>query len=1420
MLNSRKTSITIAVMEPPLYPWKRFWCPRGGTISLADQGFLLDPNSEYAKYHESDVRSFESISDIDCLVLLGEPGIGKSTTLQAEFEKARQAAEVTGDLAVLFNLRDYSTDERLERKVFQSESILRWRDGEGLLYLFLDSLDEGLLRIDNIASVLLTELKEFPCTRLRLRVACRPADWPVTLEQGLIDLWGEAHVRTFELVPLRRVDVASAAQASGIEPDRLIQEVIDRDVVPLAIKPVTLKFLTATFLKDGTLPTSRVELYSEGCKRLCEETNPHRRDSPQGRGKLSASQRLALAARVAAVTQFSNRSAVWFGSTDGIEPEDAPLESLTGVERERGHELTVDIASLREVLDTGLFAAAGPYRQRWRHQTYAEFLAAYYLHIHRVSPSKLRKIFLHPDDSSKLIPQLRETAAWLAGMSTEAFQLLVRTDPEYLLGSEVAAATHADRAILARRLLNGFELGTILQSVWEIRHNFPRLDCPALPTIVQVYVADSSRSRDARIVALEIIRACRLSSLMKDVLPLALSDQEHIDIRVRATAAIAALGNSELRRALRPLALGSASDDARDDLKGYALAATWPEHLETSELFAALTPPKTNHHFGPYARFLDSGLATQVSARDLTAALTWATQHTRGRDELDKLHKLASDILVRAVDCIDQPQILDLLAQALFERAKAYTDSDRITARLCAAGDGSRRSMSRAMFSMAAGVPHGPYYIMDICAIMPADVPWLLSELTTTAADGIRRTISELISRRLDPNDVETIDAVLTAAVGIDQLKSAMEPFLSAVELGSPLADDLKRHHELLTARHEPKAAAPAVPMEQAVDQALTSNLPDAFFRVDMILSNHERKSDPAGPYPEWQRLSVQTRSLIIASARRYLTARPPTPAGDWWRQGIFTNGLLAAYGALLLLTVEAPEALDQLDAADWEFWTRIAVPIWNGGRDDQGRSTLLGKAYQRASNTFLATLSDVIDGENERHKRVFVVDRLEDLWNEEVTVLLREKLAGPTLCPDSFRCILGKLLEKGDVEAKAVARTLATGKIAEAGEERKRAVLATVELLASDVAEWRDVWPVLQANQPFGVEVLELVAYEREYSSFALNLDEGEIAEICIWLSAHGLDKKDEPSGFVTPARALANWWNTLINYLMNKGSAGACHAIEHLIEALPQYADGLQHCLRTAEDRFRRSTWSPLAPDEVFRLAEWDAGGALVMSLHGIRTRGEWQKQVNSQLQAMGFRHELLDYGFFRAWRLLMPWLRARQVARFRMEYEALTAGTSALPSVIAHSFGTYIVAAAMDKYAEIRFDRIILCGSIVRREYDWDSLIDSGRVSAVLNEYGGKDFWSKTAAWCIWDGGASGARGFLTRHGRVFQRRRPLFRHSDYFYPLNYRENWVPFLEGAEPSDQPRERPGGINWRFLTLAIIVVATLFIVYVLISRR
>ncbi|HBE57380.1 MAG TPA: hypothetical protein DDW56_07565, partial [Cyanobacteria bacterium UBA11366] len=65
-------------MSEQVYDWKRFWCPRSGNINLGDRGYLVDPDSEWGQHFNPDLVSLDAIAHIPCLVLLGEPGIGKS----------------------------------------------------------------------------------------------------------------------------------------------------------------------------------------------------------------------------------------------------------------------------------------------------------------------------------------------------------------------------------------------------------------------------------------------------------------------------------------------------------------------------------------------------------------------------------------------------------------------------------------------------------------------------------------------------------------------------------------------------------------------------------------------------------------------------------------------------------------------------------------------------------------------------------------------------------------------------------------------------------------------------------------------------------------------------------------------------------------------------------------------------------------------------------------------------------------------------------------------------------------------------------------------------------------------------------------------------------------------------------------------
>lgn len=218
------------------------------------------------------------------------------------------------------------------------------------------------------------------------------------------------------------------------------------------------------------------------------------------------------------------------------------------------------------------------------------------------------------------------------------------------------------------------------------------------------------------------------------------------------------------------------------------------------------------------------------------------------------------------------------------------------------------------------------------------------------------------------------------------------------------------------------------------------------------------------------------------------------------------------------------------------------------------------------------------------------------------------------------------------------------------------------------------------------------------------------------------------------------------------------------------------------------------------------------VVISIHGIRTRGAWQKAITPSLNYAGFTHVPLDYGRFGLFRFLWRPARQRQVDDFRDNYQRHGANTaSGNPSLIAHSLGSYIVTEAMAKY-NLRFDKMVLCGAIVKRDYDWDTAHAHGIVSRVLNDHGRLDIWARVAELALADAGPSGLAGFTrTANGRVVNRDHARFGHSDYFYEQNYSESWIPFLAGRDPAPLVNLAGTRANRKvWLALGILILAGL----------
>ena len=172
-------------MPSCVYPWKRFWCTTTGNVSLADDGYLWDPEGQYGSALNPDVVAFESLADIHCLALLGEPGIGKSYAMLGEQNRADIVAREEGSTTFWLDLKAYGEESRLVSDLFGDAGFVSWVESKQRLYVFLDSLDECLMRIETISALLIAELRKYPADRLYLRVACRTAQWPRSLEEGL-----------------------------------------------------------------------------------------------------------------------------------------------------------------------------------------------------------------------------------------------------------------------------------------------------------------------------------------------------------------------------------------------------------------------------------------------------------------------------------------------------------------------------------------------------------------------------------------------------------------------------------------------------------------------------------------------------------------------------------------------------------------------------------------------------------------------------------------------------------------------------------------------------------------------------------------------------------------------------------------------------------------------------------------------------------------------------------------------------------------------------------------------------------------------------------------------------------------------------------------------------------------------------------
>lgn len=205
------------------------------------------------------------------------------------------------------------------------------------------------------------------------------------------------------------------------------------------------------------------------------------------------------------------------------------------------------------------------------------------------------------------------------------------------------------------------------------------------------------------------------------------------------------------------------------------------------------------------------------------------------------------------------------------------------------------------------------------------------------------------------------------------------------------------------------------------------------------------------------------------------------------------------------------------------------------------------------------------------------------------------------------------------------------------------------------------------------------------------------------------------------------------------------------------------------------------------------------VIVPIHGIRTHAEgWLPHLCLSASASGWAIAPYIYGYREVSILASEKEKVGVVEGFRDWLIQVRRQYTGPISVIAHSFGTYIIGRYLMEAKDImeKFDAVILCGSILNKNYDWLPLLDEAVVGRVLNTISTKDEWVKFLP----DGGVpmlardplfgdAGCIGFSAQHPRFQQIRSGLLRHNNVFKEDVVIGEWLPFLEMSKGSQRRR-------------------------------
>lgn len=601
-------------------------------------------------------KLLEAFRDYPAWVLLGEPGMGKTTAFDQE-------ATATG--GVRLSVADFVVRNDL--------SALHGKT------LFLDGLDEvrGSGGDDNILRLVRERLRQLD--QPRFRIACRAADWLGSSDQSLIEgASPDGSFATLQLEPLSADDIATILRTNhGIpDPQAFTERAGSIGIDGLLDNPQTLELL-AKSIGDDRWPKTRIDTYRLACEQLAKETSKTHRN--RSRSKSLPAKVIDAAGQLCAALLLSDSAGIALDEESSNE-RFPPLEAFS----------PPDLAAAQQALGSRLFKLDGEERRVPIHRSVAEFLAAQWL-ARRIDQQGLpagRVLNLLLGRDGRTVAGLRGLFGWLASLSSLARTRLLDADTlTVIVYGDVKPLPKADK----RRLLAGLrrDADSFPGFRWEHRRtqSFGGLADPDLLDDFVNALSASDRSNEAQAyldLLLDSLNQGTAIPALKEPLRSVLTDDSRWEV-VRKDALQAWLKlapPAEARTLLDAIHEGTIRD-ADDELAGALLRNLYPGHLSPLELIEHLHAPKDDHLIGWYALFWRHDLPSRAPATDLPDLLDALHQRRDLHQALTldfHLREMTGELLVRGVvehgDHIDDERLYAWLGIGSDEDHTRQLDKD------------------------------------------------------------------------------------------------------------------------------------------------------------------------------------------------------------------------------------------------------------------------------------------------------------------------------------------------------------------------------------------------------------------------------------------------------------------------------------------------------------------------------------------------------------------------------------------------------------------------------------------------------------------------------------------------------------------------------------------------------------------------